>query len=149
VETPTEIVQAVATDTLGRRSGPRRLRSIAEKRQIVEETLQPGASVATVARAHEVNANLVFAWRKLYQQGLLEPNAAVPTAPLLPVKVTAPTIEARKRVARRASPAVSSIKAARGDFVEIDLADQRGCVRLHGKAAERILDQLIDDLWPR
>jgi transposase len=149
MDTPTEIVPAVATDALGRRSGPRRLRSIREKRRIVEETLQPGASVATVARAHEVNANLVFAWRKLYQQGLLEPNAAVPATPLLPVKVTAPTIVAQKRVSRRASPADASIKAARGDFVEIDLADERGCVRIHGRAAERILERLIDDLWPR
>lgn len=147
--TPVEIAQAGITDALGRRSGPRRLRSIAEKRQIVEETLQPGASVATVARAHEVNANLVFAWRKLYQQGLLDPNATAPTAPLLPVEVVSPTVVARKRLARQGSPEASSIKAARGDFVEIDLADHRGCVRIHGKAADRILDRLIDDLWPR
>ncbi len=32
---------------------------MAEKRRIVEETLQPGASVAQVARAHGVNANQV------------------------------------------------------------------------------------------
>ncbi len=29
-------------------------------RQIVEETLKPGASVALVARGHDVNANQVF-----------------------------------------------------------------------------------------
>ena len=149
MDTPVEIVQASITDALGRRSGPRRLRSIAEKRQIVEETLRPGASVATVARAHEVNANLVFAWRKLYQQGLLEPNASASTAPLLPVEVVSPTVVARKRLARQGSPEATLIKAARGDFVEIDLAEHRGCVRIHGKAADRILDRLIDDLWPR
>jgi transposase len=149
VVAPTEIVQAAATDALGRRSGPRRLRGIAEKRQIVEETLRPGASVATVARAHDVNANLVFAWRKLYQRGLLDPNATVPAAALLPVEVTSPTVVARKRVSRRGSPAGSMIKAARGDFVEIDLAEHRGCVRMYGKAAERILERLIADLWPR
>ena len=38
----------------------------------MEETLEPGASVARVARAHGVNANQVFAWRRLYRQGLLE-----------------------------------------------------------------------------
>ena len=42
------------------------------KRQIVEETLAPGASVARVARAHGVNANQVFGWRRQYHQGLLE-----------------------------------------------------------------------------
>jgi transposase len=41
------------------------------KRQIVEETLLPGPSVARVAWAHGVNANQVFAWRRQYQRGLL------------------------------------------------------------------------------
>ena len=50
----------------------RQHRSPELKRQIVEETLAPGASVARVARAHGVNANQVFAWRREYQQGLLK-----------------------------------------------------------------------------
>ncbi len=49
----------------------RRYRSADERRRIVEETLVPGTSVAIVARAHGVNANQVFGWRKLYQAGLL------------------------------------------------------------------------------
>ena len=60
-------VETVTTDTLGQRTGPRRLRTNEEKRRIVEETLKPGASVAIVAREHGVNANLVFGWRKLYR----------------------------------------------------------------------------------
>jgi len=43
----------------------RRHRSREEKRRIVEEALAEGASVAAVARAHGVNANLVFNWCKL------------------------------------------------------------------------------------
>ena len=50
----------------------RQHRSPELKRQIVEETLAPGASVARVARAHGVNANQVFAWRRQYRQGLLK-----------------------------------------------------------------------------
>ena len=50
----------------------RQHRSPELKRQIVEETLAPGASVARVARAHGVNANQVFAWRRRYQPGLLK-----------------------------------------------------------------------------
>ena len=50
----------------------RQHRSAELKRQIVEETLAPGASVARVARAHGVNANQVFAWRRQYQRGLLK-----------------------------------------------------------------------------
>jgi len=44
---------------------------VAEKRRIVEETLEPGASVARVAQRHIVNANQVFHWRRLYRKGLL------------------------------------------------------------------------------
>jgi transposase-like protein len=46
-------------------------RSIQERRAIVEETLLPGASVSRVARRHDVNANQVFHWRKLYREGRL------------------------------------------------------------------------------
>jgi transposase len=49
----------------------RRRRSIEEKRRIVEETLEAGASVARVARRHAVNANQVFYWRKKYREGRL------------------------------------------------------------------------------
>jgi len=35
-----------------------------EKRRIVEESLQEGASIAEVARRHDVNANLLFTWRR-------------------------------------------------------------------------------------
>jgi transposase len=45
--------------------------SIAQKRPIVEETLTPGTSVARVARAHGVNTNQVFGWRRLYLSGRL------------------------------------------------------------------------------
>lgn len=61
-----------------------RRRTIKERRDIVEATLVPGASVARVARQHEVNANQVFYWRKLYREGRLGISIATP---LLPVQV--------------------------------------------------------------
>jgi ABC-type antimicrobial peptide transport system permease subunit len=42
-------------------AGPRRRRSADERRRVVEETLEAGASVARVALKHGVNANQVFA----------------------------------------------------------------------------------------
>jgi transposase len=69
----------------------RRWRSIAEKRRIVELTLVPGASVALVARAHGVNANQVFKWRRDFQRGeLSEPVSA--SASLLPVMLSGGTV---------------------------------------------------------
>ena len=61
-----------------------RRRSIEERRKIVEETMVMGASVARVARRHDVNANQVFYWRKLYREGRLGGSKS---APLLPVEV--------------------------------------------------------------
>jgi transposase len=67
----------------------RRKYSIAEKRRIVEESFLPGSSVARVARAHGVNANQVFTWRRLYQRGRLGGNVRpAPVAELLPVTIT-------------------------------------------------------------
>lgn len=82
----------VVTDTLGRRTGPRRQHTLEEKRRIVEETRVKGASVSSVARRHEVNANQVFAWRQLYRRGLLVPEAAQDRAEMLPVRVSTPTV---------------------------------------------------------
>lgn len=57
-----------------RRSGVRRrhFRSVEQKRQMVQETLAPGASVAIIARRHGVNANQLFSWRRQYRRGVLE-----------------------------------------------------------------------------
>ena len=64
----------------------RQQRSVAEKRRIVEETLVEGASVARVARAHGINANQVFGWRRLYRAGRLGEQKA--WMKLLPVRIS-------------------------------------------------------------
>lgn len=65
----------------------RQRRSLELKRQIVEETLIAGASVARVARAHGVNANQVFQWRRMYEAGRLGPGTIGGTQ-LLAVRVS-------------------------------------------------------------
>jgi transposase len=65
----------------------RRWRSVTEKRQIVQLTMESGASVAEVARSYGVNANQVFKWRRAFERGeLVEPCAA-----LLPIRVSSST----------------------------------------------------------
>jgi transposase len=54
---------------VGTAKAKKRRRTIKERRDIVEETLVPGASVARIARKHDVNANQVFYWRKLFREG--------------------------------------------------------------------------------
>ena len=46
----------------------RRRWSEPRKRLIVAESYQPGVSVSVVARRHDVNANLVFSWRRQYRE---------------------------------------------------------------------------------
>jgi transposase len=62
----------------------KRRRTIRERQEIVEEKLLPGASVSRVARRHDVNANQVFYWRKLYREGQLGNST---DTQLVPVKV--------------------------------------------------------------
>jgi len=69
--------------------GRRRYRTPQEKREIVEQTLSSGLSVASVAREHGVNANQVFYWRKLYRAGQLgSDGGAEQQVRLLPVTVS-------------------------------------------------------------
>lgn len=65
----------------------RRRWSVEEKCRIVAETREPGATVAEVARRHDVHANQIYAWRRLYEPDpggsgaealLAEPAAFVP-----------------------------------------------------------------------
>ncbi|MBT2375384.1 IS66-like element accessory protein TnpA [Pseudomonas fluorescens] len=68
-----------------RRAGRRPNFPLDFNRQVVEATLQPGASVSLIAREHDVNANLVFRWRQQYQEGLFGPVSQ--SATFLPVQV--------------------------------------------------------------
>jgi transposase len=104
--------------------GARGFRSKQERRQIVEETLKPGASVSRVARAHDVNANQVFKWRKQYREGRLE---VAPTSnTLLPVKISDSLPMVGSTAVRR------RIKARRVGVIDIDLGHAR--VRIEGAA---------------
>jgi transposase len=98
----------------------RQFRSKQERRQIVEETLRPGASISLVARAHNVNTNQVFKWRKQYRQGRLEVDT---TTTLLPVRVS-DAIPAVGATTRRKS------RARRSGIIDIDLGHAR--VRIEG-----------------
>jgi transposase len=98
------------------------MRSKLERRQIVEETLRPGASEARVARAHGINANQVFNWRRLYRQGRLEVTGS---SSLLPVKITG-------RTARRQARSSGPVRATTAGTIDIDLGHAR--VRIQGAA---------------
>ena len=87
-------------------SRPRRRHALSEKRRIVELTLQPGASVALVARANGVNANQVFGWRRAFERGELVEPVSGSTA-LLPVTVSAACESPMRKPAPQGQPLTS------------------------------------------
>jgi transposase len=139
--------ETVETDSLGRRTGPRRQHTIEEKLRIVKETHGRGASVATVARRHNVNPNQVFAWRQLYRRGLLDPNAAQESPPMLPVKVSTPTVLPTER-ARPTEPRNRGRPKRSSRLIEIKLCNGHSIV-LHGRIDAEALSRVIDMLVQR
>ena len=105
-------------------------RTKAERRAIVEETLVPGASVSRVARRHDVNANQVFHWRKLYQEGRLGT-----TSNFLPVRV------AREQ---RGEEVKASGLIPQPGTMEIKLA--KGTLRVFGTVDVMALRTVIESL---
>lgn len=102
----------------------RRRYTPAQKGQIVEETMQPGASVSQVARRHDINANLLFKWRLAYRDGHL-PKAN--EAALLPVQLT---------------PSQQTREMAR---LELELGNGHR-LTVYGEASERLLRTTLEVL---
>jgi transposase len=90
-------------------SGARRRWTSEQKYQIVLDSLAVGASVASVARHHDVNPNLIYAWRRLARTGRL-PVRSEDGVNFVPVTV-AP--------ARRAVP-VSMVRRDTADSASAD-----------------------------
>ncbi len=122
----------------------RQYRTAAERRRIVEETLVPGVSVATVARVHGVNANQVFGWRKLYQSGLLGPlaNSAASSLRLLPV-----TVSSELEPAAPPIPLTTNEKEV--DDVQpgaIELTFSKARIRITGQVDTAVLRVILESL---
>ena len=103
----------------------RRKHSEALKQELVERSLEPGASVASIAQAHGINANLLFNWRRLRLRS--EIPAVQDAAPLTLLPVT---------VQMEATPKTNKSIAQRpwGGVIEIDVGATR--VRLRGAVHE-------------
>ena len=113
---------------------PRRRRSVAERRRIVEETLEPGASVARVAQRHTVNANQVFNWRRLYRKGLLvEKNAGGMS--LLPVTLSNVSVQGTCEHQRGVPTGTIHVELSKGHL--------RVTGRVDSEALRTVLERLL------
>jgi transposase len=124
------------TDKLGRRTGPRRRYSVAEKLSILEEIRRPGASVADVARAHGINHNVVFGWRRLAQRGLLRAGGPEST----PLRVESPTLLPSSKLPMSSTVAVGGIEVEFPGGVR---------VRVQGNADAILLERVFKALARR
>ena len=127
----------IPRDKQGTVTPVRQRRSIAEKRRIVEETLIEGASVARLARAHGINANQVFGWRRLYLAGRLEERK--PAMKLLPVRVS------------ESLPAPLPVEHSSADFAKpqpgtIHIELRQAQVRIEGNADPALVRMLLECL---
>ena len=119
--------------------GGRRFRTKAERRQIVEETLKPGASVSQVARAHDVNTNQVFHWRRQYRAGWFD-DVAKKAEALVPVKVVRSADKRLQATARRVKTPVRDTPGS----IDIDLGHAR--VRIEGAADPQCVRAALEGL---
>lgn len=126
----------------GPRRAPRVHRSMAEKRQIVEQSLQPGMSVARAALAAGVNANQVFKWRQDYRSGLLL-EAGVTATSLIPVVVAPASSEGDIAMGLPTSP----VPATPEGVIHIDLLG-RASIRVEQGADAALLRMVLESLRP-
>ena len=96
----------------------RKRRTVSEKLEIVRLTLAAGASVAEIARAHEVNANQLHKWRRLFECGQLG-DAGVDSTALLPVSIAVDTVARLEPVA-----VVGDAQPHGGGAIHIELSDE-------------------------
>jgi transposase len=92
--------------------------------------LQPGASVAVIARSHGVNANQVFHWRKLLREGRLDVKPV--SAQLMPVRI-AELVEDKTGAAHR-----------QAGVIQIELGRVR--IRVEGSVDPENLRTILEQL---
>jgi transposase len=143
MDTSRQVPEAITAKSESTSAVQRQRRSIAEKRRIVEETLAEGASVARIARAHGVNANQVFGWRRLYLSGRL--GEQKPTMKLLPVRVSEslPPVTTHATGAGSVSIEVATPKPLPGT-IQVELRQAQ--IRIEGGADPALVRLLLECL---
>jgi transposase len=147
------------THTIGRKSGRRprielitrgerrRIWTPEQKREIVEESLQPGTTPTAVARKHAISSGLLYTWR---QQVLgLQGGPVVRSSPSFArVEVTSVPLPVDSPDRMPPAPATSSASASQGrpdGLIEIVLTDGvvvRMDAHVDGRALRRVLGAL-------
>ena len=118
-------------------------RTIAEKRRIVEQTFEPGLSVAAIAQGSGVNTNQVFKWRRAYERGeLVDVHGGGRT--LLPVVIADGVMVAgdqqQARLSESASPTTQSASTG---LIHIELSGL-ATIRIESGADRALLRTILE-----
>ena len=130
---------------------PRRLFSNEFKLQMVKLASQPGASVARIAREHDINDNLLFKWLRLWQnEGRVSRRLPVTTSSdtgveLLPVEITP---DEQKEPVAAIAPSLSTSTQTRVSASSCKVEFRHGNMTLENPSPE-LLTVLIRELTGR
>jgi transposase len=118
-------------------------RTIAEKRRIVEQTFEPGVSVAAIAQASGVNTNQVFKWRRAYERGeLIDVHGSART--LLPVVIADGVAVAGDQQQARLSESESpTTQSASTGLIHIELSGL-ATIRIESGADRALLRTILE-----
>ena len=116
------------------------------KAGLVEQSLQPGASVAVIARNNGINANLLFKWRRDHKRETIAASMPTPLSPtvLLPVHVEpAPLASSGSAMASTLTAGMvpGNRPAARNGVIELEFAGAQ--LRLRGAVDEAALCSVL------
>jgi transposase len=118
------------------------------KRQLAEQSFEPGASVALIARQNDVNANLLFRWRHQYLDGAFGLPTIQPATPvtesqaptLLPVSI----VEDAPATTPATRSSIAEDTRAEYGVCEVDFDHAR--LRVRGEVSPSVLRPLIREL---
>jgi transposase len=107
----------------------RRRHDAAFKHELIERSLQPGASVSAIALENGINTNLLFKWRRMHLRAASRvEDCGAAQAVLLPVKLALAHEAPVHKAARTSTTTLAS------SVIEIDIGAAR--VRLRGALDE-------------
>lgn len=119
------------------RAGASRRRYTAQfKKDLVERSLRPGASVSALALDNGINANVLFRWRRMHLRAIRGEHRTMAQAVLLPVNVSASQVP----MPAMAKPAM----LAPAGVIEIDVSGAR--VRVRGAVDSATLQCVLQAL---
>jgi transposase len=104
------------------------------KRQIVAAASEPGASVSKVAMTHQLNANMVFRWRR--ELGVVAGGDTQESGMLLPIVLD--------RSAAVPLAAIAAQRTTAEPHIELVIGD--ACVRISGTPDEAVLRIVFQSL---